>query len=279
MAMKKAAAVLLFLAQTCLIQATEVSPWFGQDLEIEARVKDLYRHSDRIDIDKDESIAYHADSNFLNLGASMAALSVWNIELEAILASTRVQTFNFDNGRLTLSHLFLNDNVNDPVSLAAGVTISGVSASALRDPNSIHHGRWEFYGHASVGKQWLCKEFWTSRIWGEAGVGIADRGSPWMQAHVEYEKNLCDLQQYGCYLEARWGFGNHPFPALSSFYGYSNLRYQLYEVGVKYARQFECIGKLTFEYNYRFYARNTLENCHTLALTWMFPVNPLQVAY
>lgn len=260
----------LFSLLPVFAQATQYAPWYGIDKLIECRTIFAYQHANRLDIDGSH-FGYHADNRFLDLSGMLTADPAWCLEAEILQAGTHEHDWGFDCGRITGRHLFMNDiNGDYPVSLSFGISVTGVSKNALYDFNIMHHGYAEYETHLAVGKEFICGEFWTSRVWAVSGIGIANRGSPWMFARVEYERNQCNLIQYGVFLNGLYGFGNHQLNPFD-FQGYGSVRHRAWEIGARLAYEIEWVGNVSIEYNWRFFARNTLANCHTFTASVMLP--------
>ena len=114
-------------------------------------------------------------------------------------------------------------------------------------------------GHVAVGKEFECRQFWTSRIWGMGAVGIGDVGSVWVKGDLVWEHNWWDRQQCSLFTHTLWGLGEKRLNLAIPFKGYGSIAHQSVDLGGRYAYFFECGITLHVEYAYRVYARNCPE--------------------
>lgn len=252
------------------LHSTQYAPWYGIDKLVECRTTFTYQRADTLTIGGD-SFAYHTDNYFLDLSGMLTVDPAWCLEAEILQAGTHEHQWGFNCGKITGRHLFYNDIAGEfPVSVSFGLSVAGVSQHALHDFNLFHHGYAEYEAHLALGKEFSCGEFWTSRMWGASGIGVANRGSPWVFAKFAYERNECNLYQYGIFLNGLFGLGRHDLNPID-FVGYGAVHHTSWEVGARCGYEIEWVGNLSVEYNWRFYARNTVANCHTISATIMLP--------
>lgn len=264
----------LFLLTPLFLQANDLSPWFGPDKLPEFRCCYLYRHYPRVSTGS--HLAKHVGNDqFVDAGISFSPAPEWSAEFEVISAATTERSFGLDTLRLTGRYRLLDDVVDlATVSLVVGLVADYASRAALRDIGSFHHGRGEFEAFLSAGRELaLCEEFWTSRIWGMVGVGLADMGSPWTHLLVKFEKNHYDLHRYGLFLEGLWGFGNHDLHLHREFRGYGPIRHRSFDLGIQYQYFWSELGWIGLSYAYRIWAKNFPAEAHTVEVCVNIPFN------
>lgn len=257
--------LLLFVPQ--LLVGTELMPWFSRDFEIQTRATYLYQHYDRINKSSHHSFSYHAHDHFLGLSAGISACDL-SAEVELQAANTRRER-GLECLRLTGRYLLSNDILDDCISSAVGFTLTEVSHCALRDPSVFHHGRIEGEFHLSFGKELSCLNFWSSRFWGVVGIGIADRGWPWLRADAVFEKNWCDQHQISLFVHTLWGLGHHDISRC--FHGYGNIQHRSVDLGFKYTYLLECGMTASFAYSHRVYAVNFPAQANIFAVSILYP--------
>lgn len=259
--------------------ATELWPWFGNNFELESRANYLFQTFSVLDrAGKDRPYASKDSFLTLSLGSSVdesvLALLDWPLgslaaELELTFADTRHRSFGVDNWRLTIRQQWLDDIDLDPISLVTGFTLTQAFTQSLRDPGSFHHGRIEFEIHAALGKETGCNESWNSRWWGIFGIGIANKGAPWLRADFSWEKKLEEELQLSLSVRSLWGLGHRKlsFP----FHGYGLINHRSIDLGIGCSYFFDIWGSLTFEYAKRVYAFNFPKWANLLVVRYDFP--------
>lgn len=251
------------------LSATELRPWFGLVAELETRETVICEVYDSIETDA--HIHKHMSYNgFLDLSVSLAPLEQWSGELELVMADTHHRSFGMDSLLFTGRYRWLNDIVDDPVSLATGLTVSKVFKPARHDPAIFHHGGIGCEAHISVGREWSCMQFWTSRIWGVCGFGVADEGSPWIRANVAWEHNWWDRHRLQVSLNTLWGLGHNRFNF--PFDGYGSVRHQSVDGAVRYTFAYVEDMEFSVEYAYRLYAQNCPKGANFFLLSFYYPI-------
>jgi hypothetical protein len=262
--------VLAASAASLSLDATDFKPWFGP-LEIDGRITNTVQFYQSVDTKC--GARYRSDcGNFTDFSLEGAVLDQFAVELEAVTAITRHRSFGLDSLRLTGRYLWMNDIVDDPVSLTTGVTISPVFKPSRHDIAIFHHGGIEFEAHAAVGQETSCMQFWTSRWWGVGGIGIADQGYAWLRANLNWEHNWWDLHRIRLLVKTLWGLGHKNLHSAYHFKGYGSIRHQSIDLGFRYTYGF-CYGiDLSVEYGYRVYSRNCPENVNFFIVELFYPI-------
>jgi len=253
--------------------ATQLEPWFGQDLLVEIRPKYCYRYYPHVNV-AGKNVSRHSNDHFLSLSTSFAALNWISAEIELDTAASTHTGYSFEDWKFTGRYLFLNDIEGDPISLIVGASISQVTSPGLHNISYYHHGQMEYMAHVSLGKEFSCGQFWISRIWGYLQAGIANRGSPWTDLKIAYDWNRCDLVQYGIFLKGFIGYGSHRLNLHHRFPGYGPIQYRAIDLGAYFNKVFPDWGELKLEYILRPWAYNFPTHAHSFIVTLMIPFNP-----
>lgn len=240
------------------LEATDLSPWTGYDLELHPRVvNQLQKHPSHWD-------------NLFGVGIE-GSYDVWQADIEVNMASTQKLLFGFDDLRLMGRYRWFDDVIGDPVTLTTGVTLIKPTHHSLRDPDLFHHGTFEGEAHAAVGKEWSYQQYWTARLWGVGAFGMANRGYPWLRGNLGWERNWCDAQAIRLYVNTLWGLGHKTFHK-HDFHGYGPIHHQSVDLGLDYSFQTIYNSTLTIGYAYRLYAKNFPKYVNTLSIQWMVPI-------
>lgn len=265
----------LMVAVPCLNSATELQPWFGRDYEVEARATYLFQSYRKV-ATPHRHFNRDANDSFLTLSASLPWKDL-NGELETTFAYTRHQHPAWDNLRLTGRYRLMNDvNAEDPVALTAGITATIAAKHSVQDISSFHHGRVEGEFHVAVGKEFPCEEFWMTRAWAVVGVGVAEKGSPWIRANAVWERNWWDQQQVRFFMNTLWGLGKRNLCREKSFHGYGPIRHQSVEIGARYSYAV-CGAILSLEFAHRVYARNFPAHANLIMAQVFYPFSVVEL--
>ena len=253
-----------------LLDATELSPWYPRDLELQPQASYCYQtyHT----VDTVHGFAHRpAYNHFLDLSLS-GAYSQYAVEIETLLAATRHRTFGFADLRLTGRYQWFDDVIGDPLSLTTGLTVAQVFEQARHDLSCFYHGGIEFEFHVAAGQECTCREFWQSRYWGVLGFGFADQGSPWLRANVAWEHNWWDTQEVTFFINSLWGCGGEGLHLHHKhFHGYGPIHHQSIDIGFNYSYGLECGGVLSCGYAHRLYALNCPRCVNNWCVSFLYP--------
>lgn len=249
------------------LQATLVEPWLGNQLEIEWRNQLLgqtYRS-----IAYDSSLRKKPSQDLFYSSSLNSTVLDFGLEIEAIFAWTGKQKGNLDTFRFTSRYAVLDDIAGDPISLTIGAVFSKASWKSLKDKSSFHHGLGECEFFVSFGKETSFQEEWAQRWWGYLGVGIAERGSPWIRAKANYEKRFLGVHELKVFLEGLTGLGvqklHHPFT------GYGPTQHGSVDIGLGYRYLLSQGKSIGMQYAFRLYARNFPAYTQRLFLEYVYP--------
>ena len=231
------------------VTAADLTPWFGRDKMIEIHPWVAYQYVPTLDTNL--GTIHRATNNaFVGTNASICTDNQYALEAGLSLFRTRVTSFTFEQGNITLRYKLLNDIVGDLCSLVVGATVQVPSQRAVRDYNTIYHGKVEVELHAAIGKEYSCGAFYDSRWWGAVALGKADRGRPWLRAFAVWEKNFFNLHQWRLFATGAGGFGRQALSLAAPFNGYSQIAYRLVDIGAGYTFLIDECGKtLSVEYS------------------------------
>lgn len=267
--MKRLSLFLLFIAVQSSLCGMEDAPWFRRYLLPYVTAGVNYQTYEKIAVDSHPQD--HWGSGFEEyLSLYLSPLSQWCVEIEAITVDDRDRSFGFDSAKITGRYLVLSDIEGDPISLALGLSFAGVSGMGLRDRSMFHQGKEEYEFHVAVGKEVTCGPIWDWHTWGVVGVGIADRGSPWVWGKVTLAKQLQEWASWSLFVSSRANFGNHKMNLEGRFHGYGALRQNSVDVGGSFIYRLYC-GEIELVYQWRPWGRNCPVNDHQVALSYILP--------
>lgn len=252
------------------VSATEYRPWFGEDKLIEITPAYTYQYVPQVD-SGGTTFSKHSNNHFASLSVSAQTDCTWAVQGEVDTAATAVQGYHFEDYKLTLRYRPLSDCEGDPFSLTGGISVSQVSTAARRDLYTFHPGQMEYEAHLAIGKESICRQYWTSRVWGMFGAGIANRGSPWLRAIFGYDKNHWNCYHYGVYVEGLLGLGEHELLLNQPFRGYGAIKYRSLDITGYFTQPVGSVGKLTLEYTLRPWAYNFPTYSHAFTIKLSIP--------
>lgn len=273
----------LLLCLPSLLLSTELKPWLSKFAEIQSRATYLYQTYPLLaSTERNKHYSSHDYFATLSLAVSpyagLGPLGPWwtglpiEIELEATCSDTHRHHWCFDNIRLTGRYRWLDDiSGEDPVTLTTGLTLTQAWTLALKDPSSFHHGRTEAEAHVSIGKEISFMEYWVSRGWGVLGIGIAERGSPWIRLDADWEHNFWECHYFRVFAHTLWGLGSHHLRAPPAFDGYGDVNHQSIDLGLRYTFVLDVWGDLILEYSYRVYSRNFPKAANLYLVSYHYP--------
>lgn len=262
-------AIIAFLILGVPLGATDLKPWFGNTLEIDAQAACQFYIYHLID---DWHKTQHRNScdALYDISASTSYNDLAG-EIEAVTSSTHYCSFGMDSIKLTGRLRLLNDIVADPLSLVTGVSISQVFKPGLRNLSSFHHGGIECEGTLAAGKEFSLMQYWISRWWTVFGVGVADMGYPWIRGNLSWEHNFCEKIHLNLFANSLWGLGYHQLGRIDHFHGYGSIRHQSIDVGFRVSSFSICGGDVRLEYAYRVFARNCPKGVHIAYASISYP--------
>lgn len=260
---------LLLLLPIWLI-GLEVQPWFGDVYEAHLLGSYSYSRFRKVQGAKPQLTApfnvnlFYGDSEY-------TFSQRWSVDTDVYFADTTQQPFGFRSWAVQLRHLFLDDIVCDPISLAFGGSARYTSKKALRDVSCPSHANVDFELNLSIGHEFDRDDEWRFRVWGFGALGMANRGSPWLRGIVGGEGNFCDLHKWGIYLIASHSYGRKRTLDPNHFFGYAKIRQKSLDLGFRYGYGMGRFGTLRFEYIRRLSARLYPQQVNTVVVSYLLP--------
>lgn len=246
----------------------DTKPWLGNLYEFEWHSSAVYQSFSSVASDSHFE-KYSSDDFFLNRSLSNSCES-FGVEVEVTGARTRKQLWDIDHFSVTGRYVWTNDIAGDPLSFTTGVNLSKCFHRSLHDLSSFHHGLGEAEFFVSIGAETEKDDIqWLKRGWGVFGIGIAERGSPWLRGQLAYEFRLCTYHEIGFQLNTLWGLGSKRLRP-HDFHGYGPIQHQSLDLGLRYTYLIEFVGNIGLEYYYRPYARNFPAQAHRVILSMLY---------
>jgi hypothetical protein len=260
--------VFLLLLFPLFTFATELKPWYGDPLVINARFTSAYQHYSRVA--KNHHPVHHSSDDLFQVLSVETSLFEYGLEGELYLAKTHHRSFGLDSFKLTGRYQILNNDLGDPVSLILGASLIAVDRWARDDLSVFHHGGTEGEFTVSVGNEVICEDIWLSRWWCVGGLGLGDTGSPWIRGDASYEKRFYTRHFLRLTVDTLWGLG-HSNLHVHDFDGYGPIQHQSVDLTLRYAYQFDYLGELSCSYSYRLFARNAPLEANRFQVTYLYP--------
>jgi hypothetical protein len=257
----------LFCLLSFWLQATEREPWLGNLLEFEWRNQLSLQVYQQIQ-GQEHHFHYRSEDFLFSSSLGLAPQPEWAVEAEIRLAHTKKGSA-FDSFALTGRYQWLDDVAGDPISLVSGLSLIQACSRSLHDVSLFHHGTEEVEGFLSIGKERTVGESWNSRWWGILGIGVANRGSPWMRLDLDYDYRFTEEQSFRVFAHSLWGLGGQSIH-LAPFKGYGPVRHQSIDLGLRYVYELFLVGTIEIEYAYRVYARNFPANVQMVQANFFY---------
>lgn len=260
--------IALLLGYSGLIQGIELKPWFGNQLEFEFRPS-LRCQSYRTIASDSKRLYKPANDLFWSFNLSNSPLPECSFELEATISNTRCHGNHVDALCIAGHYLWWDDVNGDPLSVMTGLIYTQAFSPSLRDIGAFHHGLYGIEAHISVGKERSSGPNWVSRWWGVAAIGMAEQGSPWLRASLNYQFSPHEnhhIGLFGCTLNGLGSRRLHP----QHFRGYGAIDHHSIDVGLSYRYDIEYFGYAKIDYAYRVYAYNFPAEAHSVTFSLLY---------
>lgn len=259
--------IILFIPATLFL--LEESPWLGNVYEFNFLTKYSYSRFSSVNSAVSPLKSTSNDHNlYLMLDFSLPK-SLFAAEIRFI--DTPRQQFSFSSFALQGRYLLFDDVVGDVVSLVAGADIRGVAGKSVRDVSSYYSGEFEARGNISLGKEFDRLEFWLFRLWALGGIGVANRGSPWLYAKVALEGNRQDKYSWALKFLFNHGYGSRTRVDIDSFRGYGYIRDKSIDILFLFRYNIFARGAIFGEYKRRLYARRCPSKRDTFTFGFNLP--------
>lgn len=247
----------------------QMEPWLGDPYAFQAQVTYGYSHYPNV---QNASVPLDKASNDQLVAGSIEwCLQNWDFELEAEFVNTPRQPWGYRAAALQLRYLWLDDVACDPVSLLTGCIVQNTNSRSLRDVSCPYHANMNFELNATLGKEWCSASQWLLRGYGFLGVGMGNRGSPWLRGQLSFQMNLESRHQGQLFALGYFGFGDETRVDTAHFRGWAKFRHQSIDLGGSYRYLFDCWGNLALDLSYRVFARTFPKQLFAISLTYTLP--------
>ncbi len=254
--------------------ATELSPWYGRSFELVARASYEAQLFGKVATGEGtEDYWQHDQIAGFSLGATIFDFA--SLETEFILSNMKTGHFDLQQFQITGRYLLFSDTQGDFSSVSLGCRFVLPYRPDLHNIGMLDHGQFELEPHIALGIETPCENIWYERHWALFGINIGNEGSPWIRALINWEKNLCDVQQIRIYTQFLAGLGNQNLSLDRPFEGYSKIGFRALDVGVKYYLNLSTVwligGEVEVGYTFRAYAKNFPKNVSLIKAEWIYP--------
>ncbi len=264
---------LIFLISPFVLIGTDFAPWYPRYLELQPQIS--YNYQSYKKLNTKQGLKHTVSRDHLLNFSLAGAYRVYAVEIENNCKETSHSDAShhsrFADIRLTGRYQLLDDVVGDPVSLTMSLTGIQASQSAVKDISYFYHGLSTLEGHVSIGKEIECREYWLSRLFTVVGVGLADRGSPYVRGHVVWEHNGWDKHIVTVFTHTLWGLGSKNLNLNQRFHGYGSIKHHSIDTGIKYTYILESGLTMSAHYARRCYSLNCPHAVNFLGLTLLYP--------
>lgn len=191
--------------------AVNLNPWFDPILDLKKSATVGYR------------TGQHVDALFVKGALETTVWTDIKAELDIDAAKTNRNGFSFEAIRLTGLYRFQNDILGDPLTLAAGFTLSFPRTAFRRDISVFEPSPSYLEAHLIVGKEEASCLDWASHTWAYITFGAGTRASAWLKTRLNYDVNLNDWGSLNFSLGTLSGFGSRD---LFPFHSYAHIAYR-----------------------------------------------------
>ena len=194
----------------------------------------------------------------------------YGIEIWAVEAWTPEQKGSIDHFGVEGAYQIWDQLQGDPCTLTARLVLQQAFLWSLRDPASFHHGKREKELLLSFGRESFIEQEWTTRWFGATKVGIAERGSPWLQGICGIAGQWQDKHQVSLKMHYLAGLGSRRL-SFHHFNGYGEIAHRSMELSVGYTYSWAFSGQLHLGYANRLYAKNFPHHWQQYLLQFIYP--------
>lgn len=254
----------------CTIFGFVLQPWYPTIGEFQCRSAYSYRYYPCVSQGKNPS-SYHSHDHRLDFNFGVQFWQSWELQFESDFLHSRKLNWGTERVGLQVRHLFLDDVVGDPISLSVGLQGFYVPTRSLRDVSVPYRAQGNIELGAAIGKEMDKNYNWLFRFWGFFGVGIANRGMPWMRPLAVAEVKFENRHVLKAFTESYIGFGPRHHVNINDFKGYAKIAHRSIDLGLNYSYLFHIWGSLSLEGVYRLYAHSFPKHAVTAKITYHLP--------
>jgi len=266
---RKVLFLLVFLSASSLY-SLEKAPWFGDVYEFHFLSKYTFYRFKNVDgaiIQPDNP----SNNHLVHFNMSFSPSLQWSIDSDLEFIDTPREDFGFSSVAFQARYLFKDDILGDPLSLSLGGNFRVVSSESLKDVSVLYHSDVDFEFNLAFGKEFSKLDYWRFRFWAYGGIGIANRGSPWVRGKVAIEGNVQEKRKWSLFVEAMHGYGRQSQINVFDFKGYAKIRERNIDLGFRYGYRFLVWGTLSFEYKRRVLAKLCPEDVNFFSVSYLLP--------
>lgn len=257
---------------TASLGALEESPWIPQAY---VPVLDLkYGYSSYRDVaDASVQLDSRSHDQLAVVGLGMATLSHWAADAELEVAHTPRLPWGYRSAGAQLRKQWCDDITGDWFSLTTGALVRVVTTKPLHDVSTPYHGKFNGELNASIGREWSRGVYWCYRLYGFAGIGVANQGSPWVRGKLAYQGNFENKMQLHLFVEGYKGYGDQIHVNTKQFKGWKAYDHRSIDAGAALRFGLRSNGYLTFEFKHRLFARTYPEKVTFFTIRYTLPLS------
>ncbi|MEM8727184.1 MAG: hypothetical protein AAGE99_00495 [Chlamydiota bacterium] len=252
----------------CTLFGFVLHPWYSPIGEFRFRPTYSYRHYPSV---SRGTSSYRSHDHRLDLNFGVQFWPNWELQLESDFLHSRKRNRGTERVGLQLSHLFLDDVAGDPISLAVGLQGFYVPTRALRDVSVPYHAQGNLELGLTVGKEIDETYHWLSRFWGFFGLGIANRGMPWIRPLIAAEMKFRQRHVLKAFTSSYIGLGRYHQVNIDDFDGYAKTAHRSVDLSLSHTYLLRIWGNLSIEGSYRLYAHAFPKHAVTARITYHLP--------
>lgn len=248
----------------------EHSPWLPPLWEFQSRTSLFYERVHKVETPQG-SFPFKSNNVTLATSLGLTFWPDWNAEIGLLMTKTSDINFSYEAAYTSIRYQWMDDLVGDPISLTTGLNLSFPRTAFLNNFSYNYHGQCNAEAHVSVGKEWGYTEGPLLNLWGLGGIGIAEKGSPWLHglAVCDFAFNHC--LRLGCFLEGIFGLGHNDIIPATIFPGYASIAHRSLDLGVFVETPLSYWGSLSFFGWGNFYAHNFIQHTWGMKTTLLIP--------
>lgn len=255
------------------LSAADMSPWLGNLYEFEGAVQQEHRHSSHLATD-DGIVSKKLHNNMTTFSIGFTPNQDVGVAAELICAQSQKFGYNFDALRGRVRYNVLDDLVDDPISLTAGLSGSIAPMRRVKDLSTQNHGHVEGQLDLAAGFEfgYADKSYW--RTWTNGYTGIANKGAPWLGGSLHLEKHINETHTLGAFVLAEKGFSKEKLHRASDFTSWAQIGYSFNEIGFDYSYTFYSVGTCQAKVSRRLHASNCPSGVWSFILVICIPFSP-----
>jgi len=262
--------IILLLCFPLTLFAFVVDPWLNTIAEFELRPAYTYRYYPSVDRGFNPT-SYHSHDHLIDLNLGLRFLPNWDAQLEVDFLSTRRLAWGTQRLGAQVRYLMLDDVAGDPVSITLGGQIFYVPTRTMRDVSSPYHAQGNVELGVAIGKEIDNVYQWLYRFYGFFGIGIGNRGYPWLRPLLSAEMKYAGHHKFQLFSEGYIGLGGRSHVNINRFAGYGKMQHRSIDLGLNYTYLFDIWGALGIQYAYRVYAHAFPQHASTFRVEYRLP--------